>query len=217
MTDLDVLARAAVERARQEAASVDVPRVNDVTARRAASHQRRRLAGTALLTVIVAGGVFAVAATRNDEKRPSITVEPTTVPAVRHAAALAFREMFSVKDFKGCTPTADNPRAEAVLPDRRRTYCYTVGPVILDGSSVGSANASLNPTISAWEINVHFRNDDFVTKVARPYVDKQIAIVVDGVVQSAPTINQGITGRDVTISGGFTRAEAEDLARRLGP
>jgi beta-lactam-binding protein with PASTA domain len=34
-------------------------------------------------------------------------------------------------------------------------------------------------------------------------------------VLSAPTINQGITGRDVTIAGNFTQAEAEKIAAEL--
>ncbi len=117
----------------------------------------------------------------------------------------------------GCKVTADHPASNSWLRDRDRTACYLVGPIVLDGAGVESADAEIDSTTSLWIINVHFRNDDFVTKVARPYVDKQIAIVVDGVVQSAPTVNQGITGRDVTISGNFTRAEAEDLARRLAP
>ena len=67
-------------------------------------------------------------------------------------------------------------------------------------------------TPAAWEVNVHFKNNDFVQKVAKPYVNKQVAIELDGVVQSAPTINQGITGQDVTISGNFTSKEAHQLA-----
>ena len=37
-----------------------------------------------------------------------------------------------------------------------------------------------------------------------PYVGKQVAIELDGVVQSAPEINPGITGRDVQITGDFS-------------
>jgi preprotein translocase subunit SecD len=51
-----------------------------------------------------------------------------------------------------------------------------------------------------------------VKKVATPYVNKQVAIELDGIVQSAPTINSGITGRDVTISGQFTSKQAHQLA-----
>ena len=56
------------------------------------------------------------------------------------------------------------------------------------------------------------KNNDFVDKIAGPLVNKLVAIELDGVVQSAPEINPGITGRDVQISGEFTQGEAKDLA-----
>jgi len=95
------------------------------------------------------------------------------------------------------------------------TLCYTLGPVLLTGHNIGSALARRNLTTSAWSVDDHFANNDFVEKVAAPYLNKQIAIVFDGFVLSAPTINPGITGRDVTISGLFSAAAARDLARRL--
>ena len=52
-------------------------------------------------------------------------------------------------------------------------------------------------TNSQFVTNIHFKNNDFVDKIAGPLVGKQVAIELDGVVQSAPTINPGITGRDV--------------------
>ena len=55
-------------------------------------------------------------------------------------------------------------------------------------------------------------NDDFLRKIARPLVGRLVAIELDGVVESAPEINPGITGRDVEISGSFTEREAKDLA-----
>ena len=44
---------------------------------------------------------------------------------------------------------------------------------------------------------------------------KQIAITMDEVVYSAPNVNEPITGGNTQISGGFTIAEAEDLAGLL--
>jgi SecD-like export protein/PASTA domain-containing protein len=103
----------------------------------------------------------------------------------------------------------------AVLKDRDGATCYIVGPTLLTGAGVDQATPEIDPSTSAWIVQVHFKNDDFVTKVAQPYVGKQIAIVVDGVVFAAPTINQGISGRDVQIAGNFTQLEAEQLAARL--
>jgi preprotein translocase subunit SecD len=103
--------------------------------------------------------------------------------------------------------------AEVVLPDKDpERGCYVLGPSALGGSSVRTARASYDTTAAGWVVNVEFRGDDFVTQVAQPYVGQQVAIVLDGVVQSAPVINEGITGRDVQISGSFSQGEAKDLA-----
>jgi len=99
-----------------------------------------------------------------------------------------------------------------VLPDRKRTACYVLGPAVVTGKSVGSAGTSYDSTRSQWTTDVHFKNNDFVEKIAGPYLQKQVAIELDGVVQSAPVINAGITGRNVQITGDFTQGEAKDLA-----
>jgi preprotein translocase subunit SecD len=108
--------------------------------------------------------------------------------------------------------TPDVADKSVILPDLNHTACYALGPTILTGRGVGTASAIIDTTTAAWIVNVHFKNNDFVTKVAVPYVTKQVAIELDGVVQSAPTINQGITGQDVTISGTFTSKQAHQLA-----
>jgi preprotein translocase subunit SecD len=114
------------------------------------------------------------------------------------------------QDGKAVTP--DLADKSVVLPDLRKTFCYVLGPTILTGRNVGTASAVVNSQNAEWEVNVHFKNNDFVTKVAQPYVGKQVAIELDGVVQSAPTIGQNITGQDITISGSFTDKEAHQLA-----
>jgi hypothetical protein len=89
--------------------------------------------------------------------------------------------------------------------------CYVLGPTIMTGHSIGMARSVRDPS-SGWQIDVHFKNDDFLHLIAGPYVGKTVAIVLDGIVESAPTINTGITGRDVTISGTFTETEAAHIA-----
>jgi preprotein translocase subunit SecD len=108
---------------------------------------------------------------------------------------------------------------QVILPDKldrrgHHTVCYLLGPQLLTGEDIGSATQFRDPT-NGWQINVHFKNDDFITKVAQPEVNQQVAIVLDGIVESAPTIQSGITGRDVSITGHFTEAEASDLALAL--
>jgi preprotein translocase subunit SecD len=165
-------------------------------------------------------------------RRPAAvtTVPAATATTVKGATATTVKGA-TATTVKGATTTTTAPAAtdstcqngkivsktdtsdqQVILPDLQKTACYILGPTILTGRNVGTATAVVNPTTAAWEVNVHFKNNDFVTKVATPYVGKQVAIELDGVVQSAPTIDQGITGQDITISGSFTSKQAHQLA-----
>ncbi len=134
----------------------------------------------------------------------------TTVPAQAGNA--------TCQDGKLVTPAEKNT-AEAqqvILPDRKKTVCYILGPTLLTGRSIGTAQAVIDPQTGQWIVNVHFKNNDFVDKVATPNVGKEVAIALDQEVQSAPVINPGITGQDVQISGSqaspFSEKEARNLA-----
>jgi preprotein translocase subunit SecD len=164
-------------------------------------------------------------------------VDPTNPTTTIALASISARDSLEFRPVLGTVPYNTSPGAAAhstcaggkvatppnqikatkqiVLADRKKTVCYLLGPTILTGHNIGGAEAIVDPTSSEWVVNISFSNDDFVTTVARPDVGKQIAIVFDGVVQSAPTVNAGITGRDVTISGQFDEATARAIARRL--
>jgi preprotein translocase subunit SecD len=156
---------------------------------------------TAAPATTVAGATTSTAkgATTTTVKGATTTTVPVATP-----------ENSTCRDGKAVTP--DVSAKQVVLPDTKNTVCYILGPTILTGRNVGSASAVVNSTSGGWEVNVHFKNNDFVTKVAQPYVNKQVAIELDGIVQSAPNINPGITGQDVTISGSFSSKEAHQLA-----
>jgi preprotein translocase subunit SecD len=135
----------------------------------------------------------------------------TTVKGATTATTVPVAGAGTCQDGKLVTKNAV-ANQQVVLPDSKNTVCYLLGPTILTGRNVGTADAVVDPTSAAWTVNVHFKNNDFVTKVAVPYVGKQVAIELDDIVQSAPTINQGITGQNVTISGTFTSKQAHQLA-----
>lgn len=52
-------------------------------------------------------------------------------------------------------------------------------------------------------------------KATRDHLDRQIAVIIDGTIYSAPIILEPITGGDFVISANFTQAEAAALARHL--
>jgi preprotein translocase subunit SecD len=134
---------------------------------------------------------------------PAPTTTPETVPPGSSCKSIITK------------PSQLKANQDAVLPSKPgdpQQGCYFVGPLLLNGRRVKTARSVYQPESGGWTVNVTFRGNDFVTKVAQPYVNKQVAIILDGVVQSAPTINPGITGRDVTISGSFTQGQTKDLA-----
>jgi len=143
------------------------------------------------------------------------TVKGATTTTVKGATTTTTKPAAAANDGtcqNGKAVTPDVADKQVILPDLKNTACYLLGPTILTGRNVGTATAQVNSTTAEWEVNVHFKNNDFVDKIAKPFVNKSVAIELDGVVQSAPNINPGIVGQDVTISGNFSSKEAHNLA-----
>ena len=100
---------------------------------------------------------------------------------------------------------------------------YKLGPVVLSGDQITKASATLDTTgVSAWTVNFTLNGagaDAFKTAttaaVAKPAPQNEIAIVVDRVVISAPTVQNPITTGSGQITGGFSEQEAKDLATQL--
>jgi len=175
---------------------------------------------------------IVLAACSSSAKQASVTTgdPPSSSARAGSGSMLGFREVLgripygNTSDAVGTTScrggratTAAIADRRAVLADATKSSCYLLDPTLVTGEHVGSADAVVNETTASWEVNLHFTNDDFVRKVASVEVGKQIAIVLDGVVVSAPTINPGITGQDVTISGAFDEASARRIAAKIDP
>lgn len=56
-----------------------------------------------------------------------------------------------------------------------------------------------------------------MAEVTRKNIRRRLALLIDGRVIIAPTINSEIPGGQVVISGSFTEAEVKDLAKRINP
>jgi preprotein translocase subunit SecD len=84
----------------------------------------------------------------------------------------------------------------------------------MTGKDVKSADARYESG-QGWVVHLSFTGDGFnkFNTIAAQYVNKQIAIVLDGVVQSYPVIKDAkFTTNDVVISGNFKQSEAKNLA-----
>lgn len=106
---------------------------------------------------------------------------------------------------------------------------YILGPVELSGSAITDATSGLQQlqqgvVTGQWEVVLTFDNEGGQTfgditrrLLTYPQGDPQnrFAMVLDGEVISAPTVNDPITNGVATISGNFTAETAETLANQL--
>ncbi len=84
---------------------------------------------------------------------------------------------------------------------------------LMTGEVVTNASVGTDPTTQKITVDVTMNNtgrDTWATYTTNS-VGKQVAIVLDGKVQSAPVVNEPITDGRTQISGSFTAAEAKNL------
>ncbi|MGA9160851.1 MAG: protein translocase subunit SecD [Actinomycetota bacterium] len=109
-----------------------------------------------------------------------------------------------------------------VFQDRDDATRYQLGPVEITGEAIDKATAVYNAGSSTsvgqgWEIRFDLTGDgsgkfaDVTTRLQ----GRQLAIVVDDQVISAPTVQSPITNGTGVITGSFTEARAKDLATQL--
>jgi protein-export membrane protein SecD len=89
--------------------------------------------------------------------------------------------------------------------------------VSLTGDVITEARMAVDGMRSQYYVVMEFdrRGSKLFGEITTEAVGKRMAIVLDGVVQSAPVIREAITGGRASISGTFTRDEARDLAISL--
>jgi len=111
---------------------------------------------------------------------------------------------------------------DVVFKSRDDATKYQLGPVEITGDAIDKATAAYNAGSSTsvgqgWEIRFDLTNQgsDTFSDVTTRLVDKQLAIVVDDQVISAPTVQDPITNGSGVITGSFTERRAKDLATQL--
>ncbi|MCH1614578.1 MAG: hypothetical protein L7S47_02590, partial [Acidimicrobiales bacterium] len=95
--------------------------------------------------------------------------------------------------------------------DKTGAYVYFLNASELSGDAVENAAATFQ---GQWIVNVEFNDEGSAgfDQMASAYFGQQVAIALDGVVESSPTINAQEFGGTAVISGSFTEQEAKDLA-----
>ena len=118
---------------------------------------------------------------------------------------------------------ADAPTDVIVVCDRAGGTKYILAPAEVLGRQISKASAGLDTQAgNAWYVSLTFNNEGtsaFGALTARvtglPEPTNQVAIVLDGLVVSAPRITEAIPSGNAQITGSFTQLEAQDLANVL--
>jgi preprotein translocase subunit SecD len=150
----------------------------------------------------------------------------TTVPVTDEAAAAAVAScdpaaVAALPEVPTTTRAADQREACVVLPDRDVPTRYYLGPTRVRGSEIDTADSEFTPgggygvTLELTDSGLEKFDALAGESFAKPAPENAVAIVLDGVVQSAPVFQTGSFDGPVSITGSFGRTEAEDLARLL--
>ncbi len=116
-------------------------------------------------------------------------------------------------------PEEDDETKQVILPEKDRngnvTSRYLLGPAEVKGQALSDARATVQPTTGQWEVEFSLTGEgtkQWNAMAVKVGAGNQIAIDLDGVVRSAPSLETtDFPGRGV-ITGNFTQGEAKDLA-----
>lgn len=189
-------------------------------------------------------GMGAQVATPTGSPAPTLgsDVAPTpaaTAPSDQAWITPALQAQFDQLDcsnpetYQTLRDTAD-PEKAIVSCDPSTMGKYILGPQEIPGTDIASASSGLGTTsqgatLNQWQVNLEFNAEGAekfkqITERALPFRGpqgsppdprNQFAIVLDGAILSAPTINQVIPDGRAQITGNFTEQSAKALADQL--
>jgi preprotein translocase subunit SecD len=104
---------------------------------------------------------------------------------------------------------------ESVYESGKKQRTVYLDSVVLI-SSKDVEDTSVTKTGDTHEVSVVFTDEGSkkLKEITEQRIRKQLAIIVNGEVLSAPTIMAALS-KNVTITGSYTKAEAEDLAKKI--
>ncbi len=171
---------------------------------------------TTATTTTATAGTASGGPSRRVSSTPTTTPPPgsgatsTTVPAAATTPSIAFSD----------------PALAQVLYNRDRTEVCQVGPSGGDGTVFVKDSAQAQIIGGGWGVTVDLKGggggEDVWNALASACYNgdetcpsRRLAIEIDGVIQSAPTVNAPSFSNSVQITGQFSQSEAEKLAQVL--
>lgn len=182
------------------------------------------------------GGEGDAAAAANEPTKKEIAEQEKAIESATDPSDLAqiTPSVQAAYDALDCTDPknlegggGDRPDLLLVTCDQTGAAKYILGPVEVDGTDLNTATSGLMPgangtVTNEWGVNLDFNSEgttkfrettERLTPLEPPR--NQFAIVLDGLVVSAPSSNDPITNGQASISGSFTRDSAATLANQL--
>ncbi len=170
----------------------------------------------------------AAEATPTPTPSPTVSVAPELLlpPIQSPDASGDFPDRFTALDCNNSdilNGATDDPAQYLISCEQDGSYKYVLAPADLVGTDIESATAGLpQQGAGGWQVELLMTTEGakkFATSTqtlsAQQTPNDQFAIVLDGVVISAPSVNEPILGGSAVISGSFTADEARALAQVL--
>ncbi|MCR6690135.1 protein translocase subunit SecD [Cellulomonas sp.] len=171
---------------------------------------------------------------------PSAPAAPSEPSSASDAAYWVTPEVQKEFDDLDCTDPANLAGGISGDPDAAFVTCsidittnqsdglkYILGPVEIDGKEISSASSGLETLAngavgSRWVVSMEFtgKGSNLFSDVTTRIKDlsspqNQFAMVLDGLIISAPSVDETIPNGRAQISGTFTQSSAAELANRL--
>lgn len=158
---------------------------------------------------------------------PGVDDPEEALEVIGRTAQLEFRPVVGLAEQPAPGSRETTADSETLVVTDEEGGSLTLGPAVVTGAAVGDALAVIDPQTSGWYVQIEFRRDgaeewaNLTGKAAcAPPGDptRRVAIVLDNKAISSPQVseevpcNEGISGGETVITGGFTEDEAKDLA-----
>ena len=160
-----------------------------------------------------------------DSTTTVVAPDTTVVEQTTTTVALGATDSATTPSTPPTTQDPSDPMATITATNTDSTEVYQLGPAFATGE-VFNSDAAADIIQGGWGVRVTLKGGAsgadlwnigaqqcFSGSASCP--TKRMAIVLDGVVQSAPTVNQPRFTGGVDITGSFSESEAKDLARVL--
>ncbi|PHX72316.1 MAG: protein translocase subunit SecD [Acidimicrobium sp.] len=177
-------------------------------------------------TTVVGGPTTTIKGATTTTLKPASTTLPPPAGGIGSSRTAAVTATTIPTASEPVDPVTGLPQGQTVLPGRKDGLIYLLGPLEATGE-VFSNDSSAQVDAGAWVVVAKLRSgaagadvwNALSTKCFAGGADcptKAIAIILDGEVISAPTVQTAtFDNGSVQISGSFSETEAQDLARVL--